>query len=140
MTKRILTLLLIVAFATCKKSDHNKSPCSVGTCTAVYAAVYIRFVDKTGTGVIVTNYSIKNLRTGLIVKPAGGSDAGAAFQGYKYVANDGNIKEFSPEGDDLEVTATDPTTHQTKTVTVKVSGGCNCHVERVSGPEVVTFD
>jgi hypothetical protein len=140
MAKRILTLLLIVTFAACKKNDHQKSPCSIGICTAVFASINIQYIDKNGAGVVVTNYSVRNMRTGLAIKAGANNDVGAGFPGLKVVANDGNLKEFSSDGDEVQVSATDPATHQAKTVTFKISGGCTCHVGKISGPEVVTFD
>jgi hypothetical protein len=38
------------------------------------------------------------------------------------------------------ISGTHPTTNVTKTVTFKISGGCNCHVEKVSGSSTVVFD
>jgi hypothetical protein len=48
--------------------------------------------------------------------------------------------DYSTDGDIIKVSATDPATNQTKSVNMKISGGCNCHVAKISGPDTVKFD
>lgn len=139
MTKRILLLMLIAAFSACNKNNRVKPGCSTGICTDLFATINIHYVDNTGTGIGVKDFSVKNLRTGLAVKTGGSFDYGAS-SGIRSVADDGNLKEFSSEGDEVQVSATDSLTNQTMVSTLKISGGCTCHIEKLSGPDTVKFD
>ncbi|SDD59398.1 hypothetical protein SAMN05216464_1025 [Mucilaginibacter pineti] len=139
MTKRIFFLLLIAAFSACNKNNRIKPGCSTGICTDLFATINIHYVDHTGAGIGVKNFIVKNLRTGLPVKAGGGFDYGAS-SGIRSVADDGNLNEFSLEGDEVQVSATDSLTNQTIVSTLKISGGCTCHIEKLSGPDTVKFD
>jgi hypothetical protein len=59
---------------------------------------------------------------------------------YQVVADDNDRKDLSAEGDDMEVSATNPATGQIKTAVLKIAGGCRCHVTKISGPETIVFD
>jgi hypothetical protein len=65
---------------------------------------------------------------------------GLLVLGYYIVATDNNKMDYSTDGDIIKASATDPATNQTKTVNLKISGGCNCHVAKISGPDTVKFD
>lgn len=138
MTRKILLFLLITACLSCKK-NHQKPGCSIGKCTLEFASVGIRFVDKAGEGVIVTNFSAKNLRSDSLIVAGAVIDPGFS-PAYKTIATDNNLKQFSTEGDNVQITATHPDTHQIKTAVVKIAGGCACHISKISGPDTVTFD
>jgi hypothetical protein len=86
----------------------------------------------------VKNYSAFNKRTqkNLVT----GSQKVMNEPGSYTIADDGMRAQLSTQGDEIVVSATHPTTGQIKTATFKISGGCNCHVERISGPQTITFD
>jgi hypothetical protein len=60
--------------------------------------------------------------------------------GSELIASDATKDEYSTDGDDIRITATSASTEQVKTVIIKISGGCNCHVAKLSGPDIVKFD
>jgi hypothetical protein len=139
MLKKLLVVLLIACSFGCHK-NQQQSACGTGqVCTALFASIGIRFTDKDGNPIAVKNYSAINQRTHLAmvnsnppINPYG--------IGYYVVADDSARSQLSTEGDDVLVSATDPATNQTKTTTFKLSGGCNCHVDKLSGVEKVAFD
>jgi hypothetical protein len=85
----------------------------------------------------VKNYTVVNQRTNESLTSSG---TGINSAGHYTVVDDGMLKKLSTAGDDIIVTASHPTNGQTKTAIYKISGGCNCHVGRIAGPEVVAFD
>ncbi|GAA3975518.1 hypothetical protein GCM10022210_27510 [Mucilaginibacter dorajii] len=111
----------------------------MGVCTAIYATIGIKFVNSKGAGVVVTNFTAKNLRSDSLIVAVGVIDPGFS-PSYRTIATDGNKAQFSMEGDNVQISATNPDTHQIKTTTMKIAGGCTCHINKVSGPDTVTFD
>lgn len=87
----------------------------------------------------VQNYSVTNQRTHLKIVNTSSAVINMIYGSY-IVADDNAKSQLSTDGDDVLVSATNPTTGQTKAVTLKLSGGCNCHVNRISGVDVVAFD
>jgi hypothetical protein len=139
MRGQVLSLLLLAtAFTSCNK-NHQQPACSTGVCTKEFVSVGIRFVDKNGNGVSVNSFVAKNLRSDSVIVAPGAIDPGFS-PAFKAIANDNIIDKFSTAGDNVQITATNPSTNQTKTATVKIAGGCACHISKVSGPETVAFD
>lgn len=56
------------------------------------------------------------------------------------ITTDNNKNEFSTEGDDVELTVTNIQTGVTQTALFKISGGCNCHIAKVSGPDKIVLN
>ncbi|MDN3549853.1 hypothetical protein [Mucilaginibacter aquaedulcis] len=140
MKKPLLFLLLIVVYSTCsKKTYQSAAPCNPGMCTMMFATVGVNFVDKAGNAVAIKDFKAVNLRSSKVIQteatPASGENSG-----FHVIATDGNIKEFTIEGDEVKVTATNAATNQTQSITVKITGGCACHVAKVAGPDKVVFD
>jgi hypothetical protein len=139
MKKSILFLLLVIVYSACSKKTRQTAPCNPGMCTMIYTTIGIHFVDKAGKDAVIKDFSAVNLRTNKKVEtqsiPGSGSNAG-----YHVIATDSNMKEFTNEGDDVKVTATDSVTNQTKSVVVKLAGGCACHISKVSGTDTLAFD
>jgi hypothetical protein len=104
----------------------------------VFVSINVKFQDKNGNALEVKNFSAVNQRTNESI--SSGNQQGINGVGYYTVADDNTRSKLSTQGDEVVVTATHPTTGQTKTATFKISGGCNCHVARISGPQVITFD
>jgi len=138
--KLLLVLVLAISLSACKKNG-KKTGCDANQiCTEQFVSLGVAFTDNQGKPTVVDEYSLKNLRTG---KPVTRTSMGAypdVVAGFIWVANDGIKGEFSSEGDDVEITAKSKATGQVKKVVVKVSGGCNCHVAKLSGPDTVKFD
>jgi len=129
---------LISALLSCKKKSTD-SECGKIICTEEFRSIGIKYVDNKGLPAQVKDFSAVNQRTGEKVVPR--VTAITTIKGSYIVIDDLNTKTLSEAGDDLKVTATSMETNQTKSVTVKVKGGkCACHVDKLSGPEQVTFD
>ncbi|QXV67101.1 hypothetical protein FPZ42_01580 [Mucilaginibacter achroorhodeus] len=136
MKKLCLFVLPILLFATsCSKSVNSGCPTNQ-ICTEIFASVGTQFVDANGKSISVTDLKVYNLRTKKYIEPKGIIDPGFSPMHYTIVT-DSNRKELSSEGDDIRVTAM----YGTKRVEsiFKISGGCNCHVEKLSGPDKIVI-
>jgi hypothetical protein len=138
MLKKISLVLLMACGFGCHK--NQQSACGTGqVCTAIYASIIMVFKDKDGKLISVENFSAINQRTHLALDFKG-SPPPTGIYGSHGVATDDMRDQFSTEGDDVLITATYPTTKQTKSIVFKISGGCNCHIAKLSGPDYFTFD
>ena len=139
MKKIALVLLMGVALLTCKK-NKTTSDCGDKICTEEFASVVLKFVDNKGAGAEVKDFNVINQRTGERVT-ANSSISTSTIKGLFIIVDDNNKLGLSEQGDDLKITGTSVETGQTKSVVIKVSGGkCACHINKISGPEQVTFD
>jgi len=136
--KFIILLIAVVSFSACKKTQQKNSACGTQVCTALFATVGVHFTDKQGSPMVIQDYTVFNVSSNKLI--FSGAPNVDLVPGYYVVASDSNIKDFSSNGDNIKVSATDPATGQIKTADFKISGGCNCHVEKVSGPDTVAFD
>jgi len=139
MKNLILTLLFVSTLLSCEEKT-NEPDCEDKMCTMEFRSLVIKFVDNKGAAAEVKDFSVVNQRTG--EKVNANSSIGANLPKGSYVTvDDGNTKKLSEAGDDLKITGTSVETNQTKSAIVKVKGGkCACHIQKVSGPEQVTFD
>ncbi len=133
-----ILLLSIVLLSACSKNKPQKPACGSQVCTAIFATVGIHFTDKQGNAIAVENFTVFNLSSNKILTP--GVPNLDLVKGYYIIASDSDKQDFSTDGDNIRVSATDPATNQTKTATFKISGGCNCHVGKLSGPDTLAFD
>lgn len=138
MKKIALALLLISVMLSCKKKSTD-SECGNRMCTEEFRSIGINYVDNKGLPAQVKDFSAVNQRTGEKIVPR--MTAITTIKGSYTVIDDLNTKTLSEAGDDIKVTGTSVETNQTKSVIVKVKGGkCACHIDKLSGPEQVTFD
>jgi len=138
MYKNLIVLLVAaVLLASCDKTKQ-KTPCGPQVCTDLFATVGINYADNTGKPIAVTNFTVFNVSSNKQLTP--GYNVGLLVYGHYIVATDNNKMDYSTDGDIIKVSATDPSTNQTKDVNLKISGGCNCHVAKLSGPDTVKFD
>ncbi|MCO5936087.1 hypothetical protein NAF17_11105 [Mucilaginibacter sp. RB4R14] len=137
--KLLLVMMLAVSLSACKKNE-NKSACGTQTCTAVFAVVNFSFTDAAGKPTEIKDVTLINVRTGKAVPATSYAATVNMVPGAIIVATDETKSAFSNEGDDIRITATSVATNKTKQVTIKVSGGCNCHVVKVSGVDTIKFD
>ncbi|NNU33015.1 hypothetical protein HK413_00215 [Mucilaginibacter sp. S1162] len=137
--KKLVVLSVIAAsFFSCHKTKEQAG-CGTQVCTNVFAAIGVGFADINGNPITIKNFTAINQRTKQSVVPVS-PVSGPAQPGYYIVTDDNSRKDFSTEGDEVIISGTHPTTNVTKTVTFKISGGCNCHVEKISGSSTVVFD
>lgn len=138
MYKKLPIVLFIILCSACTK-NQQKSACGTQVCTAIFASIGVSFKDKNNNPVNVTNFKVLDLRTNKVLTNVISTTANFV-PGYWIVADDSDLPDLTTAGDDIEVFATNPATGETKTVLFKIAGGCNCHVSKVSGPDVITFD
>ena len=136
MIKKIFIVLLTVGFFGCTKKQSELLDCPAQPCTLLFASISVQFQDKNGNAVEVKNFTAVNQRTN---ETLSSGSPGLNGTGYT-IADDGMRSKLSTKGDDVVVTATHPTNGQIKTATYKISGGCNCHVDKISGPQIIAFD
>jgi hypothetical protein len=140
MRKYLLFLLLIAIIAACKK-HRQENGCPTKACTYEFVSISVNFVDNDGKAVLAKDVKAVNKRTG---KQVIATNNGPAVPGlgpnFFTIATDNNKSEFSTDGDDVEVTATNVTTNNTKTTLFKISGGCNCHIAKISGPDKIVLE
>jgi hypothetical protein len=134
----IIILAAVILFTSCTKTQQKNSACGTQVCSAIFATVGIHYTDNTGKPIAVSNFTVFDVTSNKQLYP--GVPNWDLALGYYIVATDSNIKDYSTDGDVIKVSATDAATGQTKTVNFKISGGCNCHVGRLSGPDTVAFD
>ncbi|MES2809188.1 MAG: hypothetical protein V4619_11210 [Bacteroidota bacterium] len=137
MIKKLFALLLIASLLGCEKKQE-KVGCAPKECTLSFAMLGVNYTDKDGAAVFVKNFSVINQRTQLSVLPTTQQDM--FVKGYYVITDDSKKDKFSTEGDNVIVSATYEATGQTKTATFKISGGCNCHINKISGPQTISFD
>ncbi|MGN8071604.1 hypothetical protein [Mucilaginibacter sp. SG564] len=140
MIKKVSFLLLIIAGFTACKGNKQKNGCGVQTCTLEYAYLGIVITDKQNTHPAITGFSAINVRTNKPLTPVKYPPNVDFVAGFTLLATDDNIKDFSTDGDDIKITATNAATHQTLSTIITIAGGCNCHVKKVSGPDKMVFD
>lgn len=138
---KLSTLLFIVlaGFSACKSTQKNAGCAADQTCTAEFVSFAVEFVDKDGNNVVVKDITAINQRTKLAVVAKNVIDPGFA-PNLHTIATDSNKSEFSVAGDDVTVTATSVATNKTASATFKISGGCNCHIAKLSGSNKIVFE
>jgi hypothetical protein len=129
-------LLVLLVCSACRKT--RQTACGAQECTDLFASIGARFFDKNNSPVIITDFKVLDLRTNKAIVKA--VPANSVASNYMEILDDNDLKSLSSEGDMIQVTATDPVSGQTKITLFKISGGCNCHVAKLSGPDSITFD
>ncbi|SDE49196.1 hypothetical protein SAMN04488024_12515 [Pedobacter soli] len=140
MIKKTAWLLLIALSVLSCKKNKTKTDCRDKMCTYEFRSVGFRFMDNKGEGAEVKDFSVINQRTGEKVM-ANSSMTSNLVKGAFIIADDGNVRSLSEQGDNLKITGTSVQTNQTKSAVIKVSGGeCACHIAKLSGPDQIAFD
>lgn len=133
----IILCVTAVSLASCHKTQR-KTPCGPQVCTDLFASVGVHYVDNTRKPIAVNNFTVFDVTSNKQLHP--GYVGGLLVLGYYIIATDNNKMDYSTDGDVIKVTATDTATRQTKAVNLKISGGWNCHVAKISGPDTIKFD
>ncbi|MES2062866.1 MAG: hypothetical protein V4456_13150 [Bacteroidota bacterium] len=135
----LLCLSLVVITSACSKKLKTDG-CPTGQmCTMMFASIGTQFVDKAGNNVAVQDFKVFNMRTNKYIVAKGVVDPGFSPT-YYTIVTDANKKELSTEGDDIKVTATYNNGNTKIAATFKISGGCNCHVTKISGVEKIVVN
>src|SRR3569833_4241713 len=102
MKKIIPVLLIMVLFSACVK-NQKKTPCNTQVSTDIFAYITVKIVDKNNQPTEVSVYKVLDLRTNMAIKTTPLPLAAGSY----LVADDSDLKQFSAEGESLQVTATD---------------------------------
>ncbi|MEO7214128.1 hypothetical protein [Mucilaginibacter sp.] len=139
LIKLIAFLAVVTSFAACSKKI-NGGGCPTGQmCTMQFVTLSVNFVDKAGKAVTVKDVKVVNQRNNTAILAEGMSSMVNQAGRYVFVT-DANKKQLSTDGDDLKITATNAVTNKTVSAIIKISGGCNCHVSKVSGSDDIVFE
>lgn len=137
---KYLCLLLLIAVASACKKHNQENGCAAKACTYEFVSISVNFVDKDGKLVPAKDVRVINKRTGRqIIATSNGPAVPGLGPNFFTIATDNNKNEFATDGDDVELTATNAITNRTQTTFFKISGGCNCHVAKISGPEKIVL-
>lgn len=142
MLKNTLCFLLIIFMAglsACKSTSKNAGCAANQICTEQFVSLGVQFVDKAGNRVSIKDITVTNQRTNKTVVLKNVVDPGFSLD-YRIIATDDNKSDFSTTGDDVKVTATNAADNKTVSALYKISGGCNCHVVKLSGPDKIVFE
>lgn len=131
---RSVFLVLIAILVSCSTISKTKSG---KICTMEFRMISVQFKDANGSNVAVTNFRSINKRTNSALIQT--NDEG--LPGHYTVASDADLHSLSPKGDTIQVSANHPGTEVTISGLFVVSGGKDaCHVEKLSGPEIITIN
>ncbi|MBL4676307.1 MAG: hypothetical protein JKY70_08915 [Mucilaginibacter sp.] len=134
----VFLLLTIIGLSACSK--NNNGGCGTQMCSTEFATIVFQFTDKNGTPTAVTDVKLINIRTNKAVKIPPPNPYANTVAGFVALADDSTKSEFSAGGDEVRVSAKSVETGKMASATLKISGGCNCHVSKVSGPDKVAFN
>jgi hypothetical protein len=135
----LLCLSLVVISSSCSKKLKTDGCPTDQICTMMFASIGTEFVNKNGSNVAIKDFKVYNTRTNKFIVAKGAVDPGFSPM-HHTIVTDGNKKELSTEGDELRITATSVSANKAISVVYKISGGCNCHVEKLSGPEKIVVE
>jgi len=99
---------------------------------------FVTYVDKNDSAIKVKDFHAVDLRTNTTIKTSVTINLNP---GTYVIADYSNSNLFSAAGDNVQVSATDSLTGQTKTVLFKLAlPVCSCGIEKISGPDTVKFN
>jgi hypothetical protein len=134
----IKALILLSGLLYLSGCSLDNSGCS-SMCTTDFRYITVKFSNSAGQPVVVTDYKVVNLRTGLQLQTPPPDTTN--FKGIYIVASDSNLTHLSSAGDTVEVHAVDPRIGEEKSARFVVAGGeCNCHIAKKSGPQEIIFN
>ncbi len=134
--KKLSYLFLLIPFAIGGCTPAKSVQCENMICTQEFRSVTVKFKDASGNAVAVKDFKSVNNRTGKEIT----SESSQNNWGGYTVVSDADTKTLSEKGDAIVVTATHPATNKRVSAEFVVSGGaCACHINKISGPEEITF-
>lgn len=135
--KLTIVVVLLILFSACRK--NTQTACGTQVCTDLFASVTVIYKDSNNNTVPVTNFKVVNLRTGKTLTNILSASADLV-PGGQIIVDDSDLKDLSTDGDNVQVTATVRSSGKMQTTLFKIAGGCNCHVTKLSGPDVITVN
>lgn len=134
-------MIVFTAFLSCasKRNKQAEVDCPPKPCTMEFRTVGVVFTDNNGDTLQVKDFSATLKTTGKKL-PSGTEQSADASNPFYMIASDGDKSALSIEGDTIVVSGTHPSNGQIKKTDFVISGGrCECHINKVSGPEAIVF-
>ena len=125
---------IFILISGCNK--NSQAACGTQACTDVFESVVVQYQDSNNNPVAVSNFKVVDLRTKKTLTNVLSASANLIVGG-EIIADDSNLKDLTSEGDNIQVTATVQSSGKAITTLFKIAGGCNCHVTKLSGPDVI---
>jgi len=124
-------LLLVIGVASCLDSDPAL-PCA---CTLEFRFFTVTVVDASGEPVEGMSISVRRVSDGAVLTPDSSLQQGGVY----VILTDGNIQDVTEAGTTVEVVGTLGDMGFTAEY-VFDRDACQCHVNKVSGPEMVELE
>lgn len=139
ITFSLTASLAVLLSCAAKKNQQAEADCPPKPCTMEFRTVGVVFTDSKGDTLQVKDFSVTLKATGKKL-PSGAEQSTDTANPFYMIASDGDKSALSVEGDTVVVSGTHPSSGQVKKTDFVISGGrCECHINKVSGPEKIVF-
>ncbi|KHJ38490.1 hypothetical protein PBAC_12850 [Pedobacter glucosidilyticus] len=116
------------------KEQYN---CEEKVCTKVYVSIGVTYKNSVNEFVEVEGFKVYNTRTKTYITEDVYKDP-VWSKGRYVIISDASLGKLSEKGDKLIVSAKNPVTNTINETEFVISGGkCNCHVEKIAGPDEI---
>jgi hypothetical protein len=116
------------------KEQYN---CEEKVCTQVFVSVGVTYKNAANEFVEVEGFKVYNTRTKTYITEDVYTDL-IWSKGRYVIISDASLGKLSEKGDKLIVSAKNPVTNTINETEFVISGGkCNCHVEKINGPDEI---
>jgi hypothetical protein len=132
LTNIFFSLLILTGLSSC--DDKDILPEKQVVCTEEFRTVAVRFKNAAGNYMAVSNFKAVVERTGVTL------DTNNELGSFYYtVASDLDKKKLLVAGENVNVTATNPSNGNVITAKFKIAGDA-CHITKISGPDEITVN
>ncbi|MRX45846.1 hypothetical protein [Pedobacter puniceum] len=132
MKKYIVVIGMVFLFS-CKELYN----CEEKVCTLVFVSIGVTYKNSANEFVEVEGFKVYNTRTNTYITEDVYKDP-VWSKGRYVIISDASLGKLSEKGDKLIVSAKNPVTNTINETEFVISGGnCNCHVEKIAGPDEI---
>lgn len=138
----IAGVFALIALGCANKKDLSvaETDCPPKACTMDFRSVSVIFKDADGDTITVNDYTATLKKDGKKL-PSASSENPTASSPYYLVANDADKSALTVEGDTLVIQGTHPVSGEKQLAEMVISGGrCECHINKISGQQEITFN
>jgi len=132
LTNIFFSLLILTGLSSCEEKEILPEEQIV--CTLDFRTVSVRFKNAAGNYIAVSDFKSVVERTGVTLDT--NNELGSL---YYTVASDLDKKKLSVAGENVNVTATNPSNGNVITAKFKIAGDA-CHISKISGPDEITVN
>ena len=134
--KKLAALLSIIVILVSACNKSTQTACGTQACTDLFASVGVQYRDSNNNPIAVTNFKVLDLRTNKTLTNELSASANL-IGGAEIIVDDSNLKDLTNDGDNIQVSATVQSSGKTLSTSFNIAGGCNCHVRKLAGPDVI---